>query len=132
MKFVAGLLYLLTLRPESHFDAAAVGDSDLDGDDAVAVFAMRVRDPDRGVAVLVVDDGLFGDAEDVLVLFEDDLGVGGHVGLELAAGVVDGDLDFEGGDVVLLDAERCDLGDVAVRRFGLGKLWTLMRAAWPR
>ena len=101
------------LEAREHFDAAAVGDSGLDGDDAVAVFAVRVRDPDAGVAILVVEDGLLGDGEGVLVFFEDDLGVGGHVGLELAAGIVDGDLDLEGGDVILLDAERSDLGDAA-------------------
>ena len=55
----------------------------------------------------------FGDGEDVLVLFENDFGVGGHVGLELAAGVVDGDANFEGGDVVFFDAEGSDLGDDA-------------------
>ena len=50
---------------------------------------------------------------DVFVLFEDDFGVGGHVGLEFAAGVVDGDADLEGGDVVLFYAEGCDAGDFA-------------------
>ncbi len=47
------------------------------------------------------------------MLFEEDFGVGGHVGFELAAGVVDGDADLEGGDVVFFDAEGSDLGDFA-------------------
>ena len=66
-----------------------------------------------GVAILVVEDGLLGDGEGVLVLVENDFGVGRHVGLELAAGIVDGDADLEGGDVVFLNAERGDLGDLA-------------------
>jgi len=73
---------------------------------------VSVGDHDGGVAILIVDDGLFGDGEYILVLFEDDFGVCGHVGFEFAAGVVDGDLDFEGGDVVFFDAEGSDLGDL--------------------
>ena len=76
-------------------------------------FSLGVGDFDGGVAVLVVEDGLFGDGEDVFVLFEEDFGVGGHVGFELAAGVVDGDADLKGGDVVLFDAEGSDAGDFA-------------------
>ena len=95
------------------FGFGAVGDAGLDGDCAAAFFLVGVGDFDGGVAVLVVEDGLLGDGEDVLVLFEEDLGVGGHVGFELAAGVVDGDADLEGGDVIFLDAEGCDAGDLA-------------------
>lgn len=95
------------------FGAGSVGDACLDGDSATSLFLLGVGNLDRGVAVFVVEDGLFGDGEDVLVLFEDDFGVGGHVGLELAAGIVDGDANLEGGDVVLLDAKGSDAGDLA-------------------
>ncbi len=105
--FIAGL------EAGEDFDAAAVGDAGLDGEDAVAVFAVGVGHPYGGVAVLVVEDGLLGDGEGVFVLLEDDFGVGGHVGFELAAGIVDGDLDLEGGDVVLFYAEGSDLGEAA-------------------
>ena len=91
----------------------AVGDAGLDVDFAATILLLGVGDFDGGVAVFVVEDGLLGDGEDVLVLFEEDLGVGGHVGFELAAGVVDGDADLKRRDVVLFDAERGDLGDLA-------------------
>ena len=48
------------------------------------------------------------------MFFQHDLGVGGHVGLELLAGIVDGDFYLEAGDVVLLDAERRNLSDASV------------------
>ena len=95
-------------RPARTSVLRAIGDAGLDGDFAAAFLLVGVGHFDAGVAVLVVDDGLFGDGENVFVLFEEDLGVGGHVGFELAAGVVDGDADLEGGDVVLLDAEGSD------------------------
>ncbi len=97
------------------FSFGAVGDAGLDINLAASIFLFGVGDFDRGVTVLVVEDGLFGDGEDVLVLFEEDFGVGGHVGFELAAGVVDGDAYLECGDVVLFDAERGDLGDLALK-----------------
>ena len=97
----------------------AVGDAGLDVDLAAAILLLGVGDFDGGVAVLVVEDGLFGDGEDLFVLFEEDLGVGGHVGFELAAGVVDGDANLEGGDVVLFDAEWGDLGYLALEGFVL-------------
>ena len=77
-------------------------------------FCFGVGDFDGGVAVFVVEDGLLGDGEDVFVLFEEDFGVGGHVGFEFAAGIVDGDADLEGGDVIFFDAEGGDLGDLAL------------------
>ena len=51
------------------------------------------------------------------MFFKEDLGVGGHVGFQFAAGIVDGDADFKGGDVVLFDAEWSDLSDLALERF---------------
>ncbi len=53
-----------------------------------------------------------GTDQHVLVLVEDDLRVGGHLGLQFAAGVVDGDPYFERGHIVFLDAHRRNLGYV--------------------
>ena len=65
------------------------------------------------------------------MFFEEDFGVGGHVGFEFAAGVVDGDADLKGCDVIFFDAERGDLGYLAWKVLSLNDS-TLMRAAWPR
>ena len=56
------------------------------------------------------------------MLLEHDLGVRRHVGLELLAGVVDGDPHLEARDVVLLDAHRRNLRDAAVERLLLERL----------
>ena len=95
------------------FGLGAVGDAGFDVYLAAAFLLLGVGDFDRGVAVLIVDDGLFGDGEDALVLVEENFGVSCHVGFELAARVVDRDADFEGGDVVFLDAEGGDTGNFA-------------------
>jgi hypothetical protein len=91
----------------------AVGDAGLDGDLATTGLLLGVGDLDSGIAIVVVHDGLLRDSKDVFVFVEEDLGVGGHIGFEFAAGVVDGDAYLEGGDVVLFDAKRGDLGDLA-------------------
>ena len=54
-----------------------------------------------------------GHQQDVRLLLQDDLGVRGHVGLELAARVLDGDPHLERGDVVLLHAVGRDAVDLA-------------------
>ena len=97
----------------------AVGDAGLDIDFAAAILCFGVRDFYGGVAVFVIEDRLFGDGEDVLVLFEEDLGVCGHIGFELTAGVVDGDANLKGRDVVFFDAQGSDLGDLAEEGFVL-------------
>jgi hypothetical protein len=63
--------------------------------------------------LIVVGDGVFRDRQDVLVLVEQDFCIGGHIGLQLAARIIDGDTDFEGCYVVLFDAQGRDLGDFA-------------------
>src|SRR5260370_27531533 len=97
----------------------AVGDAGFDIDFAAAGLCLGVRDFYGGVAVLVVENGLFGDREDLFVLFEEDFGVGGHVGFELTAGVVDGDADLKCGDVVLFDAEGSGFSYLAKEGFVL-------------
>src|SRR4051812_42809760 len=96
------------------FRLGAVRDADLDGSLLLAAVSLRVHDLDGSFLVFVVDDGAFGDHQDVLVLFEDDLRVRRHGSLEFAGGVVDGDTHFERGDVVFLHAHGRDLGDLAV------------------
>src|SRR6266436_3269306 len=61
----------------------------------------------RGYLQLLQDDLLF------LGKAEEDFGIGAHVGLELAAGIGNRDAHLEGRDVVLLLAERRNLGDLA-------------------
>ena len=56
------------------------------------------------------------------MLLEDDLGVGRHVRLQLLGAVVDRDLHLEGGDVVLLGADRRDLRDAALELLVLERL----------
>jgi hypothetical protein len=107
------------LEAGENLGLCAVGDAGLDIDLAAAVLSFGVGNFDRGVAILIVEDGLLGDCQDVFVLFEENLGVGGHIGFELTAGVVDGDADLEGGDVVLFDAEWSDLGYLALEGFVL-------------
>src|SRR5437899_176140 len=101
------------LQAFEHLGLHAVGDPDLDRDLAAAVLALRFRHLHRGLALLVIEDGGVGDQEHVLLLLADDLGVCAHVRLQLAAGVLDGDAHLEGGDVVLLLAERRDLRHLA-------------------
>lgn len=99
------------------FGAGSVGDTGFDGYGAAAFFLLGCGHFDGGVAVLVVDDCLFRYGKDVFVLFENDLSVGGHVGFEFSAGVVDGDADLKGGDVVFFYAKRGDAGDFAEEGF---------------
>ena len=102
------------------FGDGSVGESDGDGDLAEALFLMFVGNLDRGILLVVVEHSVFRNGEDALVLIEENFGVGGHVGLELAAGVVDGDANLEGRDVVLFHAHRSDLGHFAIEKCGRG------------
>ena len=68
----------------------------------------------RRVALRVVDDRRLGHDQRLLVLFEDDLRVGRHVGEQFAGRVVDRHLHLEGDDVVLVGAHRRDLRDLAL------------------
>lgn len=99
------------------FSLGPVGDASFDGDRAASLFRLGIGYFDRGVAVFVVENGLLGNGENVLMLVKDDLGVGGHVCFEFAAGIVDGDANLESGDVVFFNAERRDLGDFAEEGF---------------
>ncbi len=57
-----------------------VGDAGLDIDLASAILLLGIRNFDGRVPILIVENSLFGDGEDVLVLFEENFGVGSHIG----------------------------------------------------
>src|SRR5882724_981785 len=65
----------------------AVGNSNLDGNLAFALFALRIWHFHGGLFFLVVDQRTLRNLKDVLVFFQNHFGVGGHIGLELPAGV---------------------------------------------
>lgn len=96
-----------------------VGDAGFDGNLAAAVLLFRVWNFDRGVLAVVIENSLFRYGENIFVLVEDDLRVGGHIGFELAAGVIDGDTNLEGGDIILFNAEWGDLRDLTLEGFVL-------------
>src|SRR3990172_1532985 len=94
----------------------AVRDPELHRHLALAPVGLRVGHLERRLALLVVQERGLRHRQDAFLLLEDHLGVRGHVRLELAAGIQDRDAHLEGGHVVLLDAERGDLGDLALER----------------
>ena len=96
-----------------HLGTGAVADAELHRHLAAAAVGARVGELDEGGLLVVVGHGGFRDDQGVRALLEDHLGVGRHVGLQLLSGVLDRHLDLEGGDVVLLDADRRDLRDLA-------------------
>src|SRR6185369_17677024 len=95
------------------FGLGSVRDADLNRSLGLTVFTLWIRHFDGGFLILVVDDGALGNREDSLVFVENDLGVGGHHGLEFSTGVGDGNADLEGRDVILFDTHGRDLGDLA-------------------
>src|SRR5215469_8720175 len=96
-----------------HLGFRAIRDADVDGRFTLAVFAFRVGNFDRSVAIFVVDDGALGNLQHALVLIQNDLGVGGHIRFQLAAGIVDRDTHFEGGDIILFYPHGRDFRDHA-------------------
>src|SRR5262245_65126561 len=105
---------LFLAQPFDNFGPPAVSYADLDKLAFAAFWLTRRRNFDRGAALLVVNHGAFGDEQRALVFFQDYLGVGGHVGAQKIARVVDRDFDLEGHYVVLINAERGNLRDFAV------------------
>src|SRR6266852_446068 len=91
----------------------AVGDAELYAEFFLAVVGLGIGDLDRGLSLLVVNQGGLWNRQDVFLLFEEDFGIGAHVGFEFAARIGNRDAYFEGGDVVLLFAEWLNLGDLA-------------------
>src|SRR6185295_5404255 len=102
------------LQAVEDLNLRAVADADLDLHLLPAVLRAGREKVDEGVFLRVVGDGGFRDDERVSVFFEHDLGIRGHVRLELLTRVVDRHAHLEVGDVVLLDAHRRDLRDLAV------------------
>src|ERR1700674_905661 len=91
----------------------AVRDAELYAELFLAVVGFGVGDLDGGFSLFVVNQRGFRNHQDIFLFLEEDFGIGAHVGLELAAGIGDRNAHFEGGDVVLLLAERGNLGDLA-------------------
>ena len=54
----------------------------------------------------------FRNHQHIVMLVQNDLGVGGHLGFQFAAGIVDGNTHFESRHIVFLDAHGRDLGDM--------------------
>src|SRR3984893_18954688 len=95
------------------FRLHSVRDAELYAEFFLAVVGLGIRDLDGGLSLFVVNEHGFWNHQDVFLFLEEDLSVGAHVGLELAAGIRNRDPHFEGGDVVLFFAERGNLGDLA-------------------
>src|SRR5271165_4148749 len=55
------------VQPFQDFGFGAIGNANVDGDLALTVFALGIRNVDGSVAVFVVNDCAFGDLENVLV-----------------------------------------------------------------
>src|SRR5712664_3029374 len=91
----------------------AVGNAQLYAEFLLAVVSLGVGNFDRCLAFFVVDQRGFGNHQDVFLFLEKDLNVGAHVGFELAAGIGNRDAHFKRRDVVLLFAQRRNLGDLA-------------------
>src|SRR5262245_39053111 len=79
------------LHPAEHLYARAVSHSQLDARPAPPVAGAWVEHVDEGVPLLVVADRRLGHDERFGKLFENDLGVGGHVGAQLFARILDRD-----------------------------------------
>src|SRR6266513_4711205 len=105
------LLFLVETVEDFRFHA--VRDAELYAEFFLAVVGLDVGDLDGGLSLFVVNERGFRDHQDVFLFLEQDLSIGAHVGLELAAGIGNRDTHFEGGDVVLFFAERGNLGDLA-------------------
>src|SRR6266404_3601345 len=88
--------FVACLQPGKQLRLGSVGDAELHGDLTFAIFGLGVGDLNGSSAVLSVLHGGLRDQQDAFLLFVDDLGVGAHVGLELAAGIGDRDAHLEG------------------------------------
>src|SRR5712692_10016703 len=91
----------------------AVRNAKLHAEFFLSLVGFGIGNLDGCFAFLVIDQGGFRYHQDVFLFLEKDLGVGAHVGLQLSAGVGNGDADFKRRDVVLFLAERGNLGDFA-------------------
>src|SRR5215472_14685329 len=97
-----------------NFGYRTIGQAHFNRHFALAFLVAPVRDLDGGVLLWVVHHGVFRNRQYAFMFIKENLGVGGHVGLQLAARVVNGDAYFKRGDVVFLHAQGRDLGYTAV------------------
>src|SRR5579862_2965676 len=110
------------LQTAQDFSLRSIRNPDVDGNLALAFLTFLVGNLHRGLLVFVVQDRAFGDLQHVLVLFQDDLGVGRHSRFQFAARIIDRDADLERRDVIFFHAHRRDLGDLTVKRLVLERL----------
>src|SRR6185437_6098585 len=94
------------LQTAEQLGLGAVGDADIDRDFLLAVFGASVGNFNRRLLVFVVNNRAFGNLKNVLVFFQNDFRVGGHLSLQLPARVVDGDAYLKGSDVIFLHTHR--------------------------
>src|SRR5258708_3697191 len=81
--------YLIAfLQPAEHFRLRAVGYPNVDCEFVLAVLALRIGNFHGGLLILVVKNRAFRNLEDSLVLFQNDLSIGGHLSLEFAARIL--------------------------------------------
>src|SRR5713101_9363623 len=92
---------LFLVETFENFRFHAVRDAELYAELFLAVVRLGGRDLDGGLSLFVIYERGFWNHQDVFLFLEEDLSIGAHVSLELAAGVRNRDTHFEGGDVVL-------------------------------
>ena len=94
----------------------AVREACRDGNLARAALLSFVGNLDGSLLLAVIDNGALRHRQHALVLVQNNLGIGGHVGFQLATRVVDRDAHLEGGHVVLFHAHGRDLGHLPVKQ----------------
>src|SRR5882762_1564516 len=104
---------LFLVEAVKNFRFYAVRNAELHAELFLAVFGLGIGDLDGSLALFVVNQRSFRNHQNVFLFLQENLGVGAHIGLELAARIGNRDAHFEGGDVVLFLAERRNLSDLA-------------------
>src|SRR6266478_5212055 len=105
--------FLLLVEAFENLRLYAVGNAQLHAKFFLAVVGLGVRDLHGGFSLFVVNQRGFRHHQHVFLFFQHNLGIRAHVGLQLAAGIGNRDAHFKRGDVVLLFAERRNLGHLA-------------------
>src|SRR5437868_1087713 len=115
--------FVVLLQTSQQFGLGTVGDANGNRNFALAVLALCIGNFDQRFLVFVIDDRVLGNDQHSFVLLENDLGISSHKSLQFAARVVDRDAYLERGYVVLLDAHRSDLRDLAAEALVLERLY---------
>src|SRR6266849_1033104 len=105
--------FLLLVEAFEDLRLHAIRNAELHAEFFLAVVGLGIGDLHGGFSLFVVNQRGLRNHQHVFLFLEEDFGVGAHVGLQLTAGIGNRDAHFEGGDVVLLFAERRNLGHLA-------------------